>query len=320
MAGKTGRPGRKPPPPVLGGRNLGRAADLASMLSDLPRRSIAIGDDQSLCFHQAGSGLDVVLLHGLITTSCEMVISLFDALTPHSRVTAFDRPGHGGSTRRRFEAAPQQQAARLLEGMRALELERPVLVGHSLGATIALTAALLAEDSLAGVVAIAPVVFPEPRLEQMIFGARSTPGLGDMAALVDDAGPDTATLPLLWEAMFLPQKMPPLFRDTFPFEEVKTGKAMLATGEEVMATPPALAANFLRYASCRLPVTILMGDEDIVVSPHRHGRVLAGMLPNARPVPVPGFGHMLHHFEPERVAEAVRDVMERGARRETPLG
>ena len=89
-----------------------------------------------------------------------------------------------------------------MEGARRLGLHRPIIVGHSLGATVAVHLALAFPDEVAGVVAIAPLAFPEPRLETFLFGARGMPSIGSMVASFNHVGPDVALLPLLWQAMF----------------------------------------------------------------------------------------------------------------------
>jgi pimeloyl-ACP methyl ester carboxylesterase len=41
------------------------------------------------------------------------------------------------------------------------------------------------------------------------------------------------------------------------------------------------------------------------VDPHRQSARLAGRLPRARLVLLPGVGHMVHHSTPEAVADAI---------------
>jgi pimeloyl-ACP methyl ester carboxylesterase/GNAT superfamily N-acetyltransferase len=79
------------------------------------------------------------------------------------RTVAFSRHGHGQSdppAKPRTPAFMHEEARELLPGLLAtLSIEKPVLVGHSDGASIALIYA--AQHSVEGVVAIAPHVFVE---------------------------------------------------------------------------------------------------------------------------------------------------------------
>ena len=195
-----------------------------------------------------------------------------------------------------------------MQGARALGLRRPIVVGHSLGATVAVNMALAFPDEIAGVVAIAPLAFPEPRLETLLFGSRGLPGFGDVSASFNHFGPDVSMLPLLWRAMFLPQEMPQSFRENFPFAEVSCGKAMRATGEDALETPLALVDSAFRYAGCTTPMRIIVGNLDAVVNPALHAVPLSKLLGRAEIQIVDGLGHMLHHFEPARIGRAVDEL------------
>ena len=160
--------------------------------------------------------------------------------------------------------------------MRALGLKQPVVLGHSYGGAVALAYGLRFPDAVAGIVALAPVCFPELRLEQMLFGPRTAPVAGPL--LSDALAPtvDPTLLPLLWNAMFLPQVMPKPFADRFPFGFAGRSAQVIAEGEDALALWPALSRSALAYPSCRVPVRILAGDADLVVgmlqrarSPHR---------------------------------------------------
>ena len=74
---------------------------------------------------------------------------------------AMDRPGSGFSGRPATgENSPQAQAAVLRAAAAELGLERPLLVGHSFGAAVALAWALDAPDDVAAVVTLGGYVLP----------------------------------------------------------------------------------------------------------------------------------------------------------------
>lgn len=89
-----------------------------------------------------------------------MVLGLGQTLGETYRVTAFDRPGHGVSGRASQDGSLRTQARALREALQALGLHRPIVVGHSVGASLALTMALDAPDELSGIVALAPSCSP----------------------------------------------------------------------------------------------------------------------------------------------------------------
>jgi pimeloyl-ACP methyl ester carboxylesterase len=107
------------------------------------------------------------------------------------------------------------QAESIRNAANQVGLDRPVLVGHSYGAAVAIAYAMKHPQEIAGVVATSPMEFPEPRLEHFLFGPRGLPFVGE--ALAASFGPlqDAITLPLLWKAMFWPQRMPQNYRERF---------------------------------------------------------------------------------------------------------
>ena len=104
---------------------------------------------------RAGSGEPVVLIHGL-GLSGAIWDRVRDALGPGYRLVAVDLRGAG---RTRELAAKEltlgQWAVDLGAVVDELGLERPVLVGHSLGASVALRYALERPDGVRGLVLIA---------------------------------------------------------------------------------------------------------------------------------------------------------------------
>ncbi|MGV9640574.1 alpha/beta fold hydrolase [Streptomyces sp. NPDC003514] len=94
-----------------------------------------------VCRDWGGSGQPVVLLHGLAGHAGEWD-TLAQRLTPRYRVVALDQRGHGGSERRPKDVSRAAYVADVLAVVERLALERPVLVGQSLGGhTAMLTAA-----------------------------------------------------------------------------------------------------------------------------------------------------------------------------------
>lgn len=260
-----------------------------------------------LAYRQTGSGPGVVYIHGAMTTLDEGLIGLAETLAPDFQITAFDRPGHGQSGRDAGTGSVWRQAELIHAACEALQLDRPVIIGHSFGGAVAMALALANPGSISGVVLLAPIAFPEPRLEIMMFGARAVPVTGDWVSFM--AGPaDAVMLPALRNGMFLPQRMTPAFREGFPFDLASGREQLQADGQDSLAMLEGLIRSASKYAGCQVPVHILQGDQDLVVNPMLHGRPLAAVLPRGRFINMPGLGHMAHHFEPGVVAEAVETL------------
>ena len=278
-----------------------------------PQRTVLpLPGGRSLAYAEAGAGPPVVLIHGAVMTLEDLWLPLAPRLAGRHRVVAKDPPRQGPSTRHRLaDASPWRQARLIREGLDALGVERPVLVGHSFGATVALCFALAHPDSVAGVVALAPLCFPEPRLEQALFGFRAVPGAGDALALLLSDVLDPVLLPILWRAIFLPQPVPDGFARQFPWERASGAARMIAEGEDAMSLTTALLRAVGTYGSCRVPVRILGGSADIVVNNALHGLPASLMMPGARFDWLHGAGHMVHHFHQDRIVAEVEGLAAR---------
>lgn len=264
------------------------------------------GADERLAFDQSGRGPDVLLIHGALTTAVDMTLALTPALDG-MRVTAVDRPGHGRSPRAPGVETPWRQAERIHALAVELGLDRPVVVGHSFGGAVALAYALRYPEETSGAVLLAPIVFPEVRLEHGLFAPRDLP-LGRLWNRTLGPGFDSLVLPLLWRVMFLPQAMPQAFRDCFPFDQAGARASLEAEGGDALAINRGLARILMAAPACRTPVRIFAGAADPVVNNGLHGWRLSRMLRDVAFDWLPGLGHMIHHFAQAPIAAAVREL------------
>lgn len=271
----------------------------------VPRRLVQLSDDRTIAYAETGSGPDLVAIHGTLMCLEDLWLGPVPALAEHFRVVAVDRPGHGFSLRPRGRAADLwDQAARIRDAVRQLGLHRPVILGHSFGGAVALAYGMLHPEEITGVVAVAPICFPEPRLEHVLFGPRALPFGGDSLSQVLGATSDRALLPLLWNAMFFPGPMPETFARNFPFDLAARPAQITAEGEDAGWLWPGLTRSVLGYPTLRAPVRFLAGSADLVVNTEMHARRAARLIPDARLDLLPGSGHMLHHFHREAVVRA----------------
>ncbi len=274
---------------------------------------IELGQDRSLRCVQGGKGADLVLLHGALATHGDWLAGPFEWLAGDFRVTALDRPGHGGSRRPRFEGTPRDQARQIREGLRQLGVKRATIAGHSLGGLVSLALAEQFPEFVQSLALIAPVVFPEPRpIEHLLLAPRSMPFGGPAFSTLARATFDPAFVKTMQRLMFWPQPVPKDWEERYPYEEVLTPAAMVAEGEDTAATLPMSPAGTIDLSAIRAPVTILTGTDDKVVNPAVHARPLAAMLRDARLIELDGIGHMPHRVAQDDVVQAIREAAARG--------
>ena len=100
-------------------------------------------EDIQLHYLDRGTGQPVVLLHGNAGFIQDYFPQTVDQLAPHFRAIAFDRPGHGYSTRSSDTVTTPLDQARLLHSaFQQLGIEQPILVGHSWSGIVLLAYAL----------------------------------------------------------------------------------------------------------------------------------------------------------------------------------
>jgi len=123
--------------------------------SDPPKARGSLGSGRPFAYCDEGEGPAVVLVHGL-PGSARDFRWLAPALAKSSRVLRPDMPGFGDTP---AETAPgldvPARARFLLATMAALELERPVVAGHSMGGVVATRAAAMAPEAFGGLALIA---------------------------------------------------------------------------------------------------------------------------------------------------------------------
>ena len=94
------------------------------------------------------------MVHGITGNLAVWHLHIVPALADRFRVLTYDLRGHGYSDTPPTGYSPDDMAEDLLELLDALELERPVVVGHSYGADIALYLAASHPERVREVVAI----------------------------------------------------------------------------------------------------------------------------------------------------------------------
>lgn len=117
----------------------------------------------TLAVEDAGEGTPVVLLHGLTATRRYVVMGSSALERSGHRVVTYDARGHGRSSPAEDRAAYRYEdlEADLEAVLDALEIERAVLAGASMGAHTLLRFALEKPERVGGLVVITPAFDPD---------------------------------------------------------------------------------------------------------------------------------------------------------------
>jgi len=298
------------------------AAEGLTLPDDVAHRFVEVDDGGSVHVMERGRGPAIVLLHGYMLSGAVWAHQLRD-LAPRHRVIAVDLRGHGrsvpgtagfsssapdgdgdGAVRAGARMAAAEQgspgvrrlAADVRAVLQALDVERALVVGHSMGGMVALQ---LAHDTPAeerrhrvrGLALVSTTGGPFTRL----------PGFDGMARLAGPASARALQLADRWGVR------------TVASEDLRWWLTRLGFGADApaaqvrfvesihMATPASTLAGLLPslavfdlsgwLSTVDLPTLVVVGTHDRLTPP-RHALRTAGAMPRAELVELPRCGHM----------------------------
>lgn len=263
-------------------------------------------DGARLHYIDIGSGPTIVMVHGLTGQLRNFTYALTERLVSDFRLIVVDRPGSGYSTYNRVGGRGLDAQATILgHFIKALKLDRPLLVGHSLGGAVALTLATKRPGLLGGLALIAPLSQPMDKVPQ-IFRALSNPSPARRAFVSR-----TLAVPLgrlkrkrTLEVVFGPDVVPADFGERGGGALAARPSAFYTASTEITHAED-LVEIARMYGSIPLPVGILFGRDDGILSPSLHGEQTAAVIADAEYEAIDG-GHMILVSAPDATASWLR--------------
>lgn len=125
---------------------------------------ITLSSGVRIHYQQVGEGPDLVMVHGITGNLAVWHLRIVPALSERFRILTYDLRGHGYSGTPPTGYSPDDMATDLLQLLEALEIERPVVIGHSYGADIALYLAARHPEAVREVIAIEAAL---PAMEEL---------------------------------------------------------------------------------------------------------------------------------------------------------
>ncbi len=268
-------------------------------------------DGERVHYTDSGEGPPLVLIHGLGGQIGNFAHSLVERLTGDFRVVAIDRSGSGHSTRGEPGAAGLgRQAAHVARVIEALALDRPTVVGHSLGGAVALRLAADRPELVGALALVAPLTQPvaeppavfralaieSPAVRRAVAWTLATPAavLRGRETLAVVFGPETP--PADWATVgggYLGLRP----------------SAFLNASDDLRAMRDDMPVLMDTYGRIEAPTGVLYGRQDRILDAELQSRV-ADQLPDAELELVDG-GHMLPVTQPIETADFIRRVAAR---------
>lgn len=280
-------------------------------------RFVDVGDVR-LHYLDRGQGPVVVMVHGL-SGNLRNFHALIDRLSKDHRVIAIDRPDCGYSTRLSGEHPDLfGQAAIIAEFLRKLELQRPLLVGHSLGGALSLALALDHADVVGALVLISPAS-QETHEAPAVFK-----DLDIRSPLAREVIAWTLVAPIgklkhdrVLQGVFAPEPAPANFDTDGGGALGGRPQEFVTASDDMVSAPAELAAMMPRYRNLTLPVDIVFGTQDPILDYRLHGQRLADAIPGAKLHLLDG-GHMIPITQADAVAALIAQASERPAAETAP--
>jgi len=252
----------------------------------------------ALAFEEVGSGPPLVLMHGLYGSSSNWR-RIAKALSDQHRVISVDLRNHGASpwAATMSYAEMAGDVAALIE---RLALDRPAVLGHSMGGKVAMTLALTdaARVGRLIVVDIAPVSYGDrfSSYNEAMRGVEALRATGrdEIRRALLQTIPEERTVGFL---------MTNLVRHGEQYDWRINLAALTTSMPQISGFPAALEGK--RYDGA---VTVIDGERSDYISPDDRPRFLAH-FPQARFETIADAGHWLHADQPDAFIAAVRRAL-----------
>jgi pimeloyl-ACP methyl ester carboxylesterase len=257
-------------------------------------------------YQQMGEGPDLVMIHGLTGNLAVWHLKIVPLLMDRFRVLCYDLRGHGYSSMTPTGYTADDLAGDLTLLLDELEIDQPMIVGHSYGADVALYFSLAHPERVEQVVAIEaglPALVHERSRDEWA-------GWNAWAAALDACGievPPERRSDVQWlvrTSLDIPKKWGPLNglpRNPKKFLKLLDETTMSSDYEHVGSL------TLDRLADVDVPV-VAMYSEDTAFT-HAHD-VLVQRLPRCRSLLLPAteFGHFGPLEQPELVSQHIIDL------------
>jgi pimeloyl-ACP methyl ester carboxylesterase/putative sterol carrier protein len=246
-------------------------------------------------------GSPILMLHGLGGTKVSLA-PLFSRLAPTHRLIVPDLPGHGETEKPKTDYTPRWYARVARKLMDAVEVERAVVLGNSLGGRVALEMAVRAPSRVRGLVLLAPAV-PGFRIQPVLGFMRVIPTeVGRIPFPLRERWMQVAVRRLFGDPSVLPDEGYQAAADEFirVYRDPAARMAFFGSLRHLVTEAP--KPFWAQMRKVRVPALLVWGTADRLV-PVRLAPRLAEAMPRSELMVLDGAGHVPQFEATEAVLE-----------------
>jgi pimeloyl-ACP methyl ester carboxylesterase len=259
------------------------------------------GREHRLYYEEAGQGIPLLCLHTAGSDGRQYRAVLNDAeVIRRFRVIAFDMPWHGKSSpppgweKEDYRLTTERYTGMVMSVARALQLERPVVMGCSIGGRIVLDLALKHAKALRALIGLQSGAFVERYYDASWLDHPEVHGGRACGAVAYGLMSPLSPQPEVWETVWhYMQSGPGVFTGDLYFYQVEGDIRGRIGGIDTSACP----------------LYLLTGEYDYSASP-RDSEAVAARVKGAKLTIMKGLGHFPMSEHPEKFLAYLRPVLQ----------
>lgn len=265
---------------------------------------------EKIHYIERGEGRPILFIHGLGGSLHHMRRPLMENFGDDFHLVALDRPGSGYSTRlKQHDGRLSEQANLIADFIDAMGLQRPLLVGHSLGGAIALATALKYPEKVSGLALISPLTRFEENVRDEFKPLAIRSSL--LRWLISRTVAIPASIKRAEQTLafvFGPQRPPEDFAVAGGAFVGLRPSHFYAASTDLTALEHELRQQEARYNEIKMPVGIMFGTGDRVLDYERQGVARKSDIPGLQLEIVEGIGHMPQYAVTDQVISFIRTI------------